>query len=34
MVRFPYGSLTPRTWKFWVGLSLSTLAMLLNLLGE
>ena len=32
--RFLHGSLTPRTWKFWVGLFLSTVALLLNLLGE
>jgi hypothetical protein len=32
--RFGYGSLTPRTWKFWVGLLLSTLALLLNLVAK
>jgi hypothetical protein len=31
VVRPGYGSLTPKTRKFWMGLSLSTLALLLNL---
>jgi hypothetical protein len=34
VVRFGYGSLTPKTWKFWLGLLLSTLALLLNLSGK
>ena len=33
-VRFGYGSMTPKTWKFWMGLLLSTLALLLNLVGK
>ena len=32
--RFRYGSLTPKTWKFWTGLVLSTVAMLLNLVPK
>jgi hypothetical protein len=34
VVRFAYGPLTPKTWKFWTGLLLSTLALLLNLVGK
>ena len=32
-VRLATGSLTPKTWKFWTGLSLSTVALLMNLVG-